>query len=239
MKLLKGLKQPEETTAVNLVLRDVGRNFSELRDAHVRQLLLFELKNHSVNAPNQSIFEQLEKLNQSDIKHNEHSMLVEENEFLALKEILGNNDKLDPYFLIHNPDPQKIVEEFAVSYLKSFNAFSNSLDSSDPNLLHEWRKRLKDVQYQFELLYNSLNSDIQKHYVFIQDLCNVLGELNDYDMMSRWIADNHHELEVDENLYTLLSDELLKQQESLLNIAQSNGKKLYTCMPDQFKDQLL
>lgn len=239
MKLLKGLKQPEETSAVNLILRDVGRNFSELRDAHVRQLLLFELKNHSNNAPYQSIFEQLEKLNQSAIKHTEHSMLVEEKEFLALKGLWENNDILNTYFLIHNSDPQKTVEEFSQSYLKSFSAFTVSIESLDPNLLHEWRKRLKDVQYQFELLYDNLNSDIQKHYLLVQELCNVLGELNDYDMMSRWIADNHHELQVDENLYTLLSDELLKQQESLLNIAQSNGKKLYTCMPDQFKDQLL
>lgn len=239
MKLLKGLKQPEETSAVNLILRDVGRNFSELRDAHVRQLLLFELKNHSNNAPYQSIFEQLEKLNQSAIKHTEHSMLVEEKEFLALKGLWENNDILNTYFLIHNSDPQKTVEEFSQSYLKSFSAFTVSIESLDPNLLHEWRKRLKDVQYQFELLYDNLNSDIQKHYLLVQELCNVLGELNDYDMMSRWIADNHHELQVDENLYTLLSDELLKQKESLLNIAQSNGKKLYTCMPDQFKDQLL
>lgn len=239
MKLLKGLKQPEESTTVNVILRDVGRNFSCLRDAHVRQLLLIELNNHPNNAPYQSIFEQFEKLNQSAVKQSEHSMLVEENEFLSLKELLVNNDKLNSYFLIHNPDPQKIVEEFALTYLKSFNAFSNSLDSSDPNLLHEWRKRLKDVQYQFELLYDSLNSDIQKHYVFIQDLCNVLGELNDYDMMNRWIADNHHKLQVDENLYTLLSDELVKQQESLLNGAQTNGKKLYRCTPDQFKNQII
>lgn len=239
MKLLKGLKQSEETSAVNLILRDVGRNFSELRDAHVRQLLLFELKNHSNNAPYQTIFEQLEKLNQSAIKHTEHSMLVEEKEFLALKEFWENNDKLNTYFLIHNSDPQKTVEEFSQSYLKSFNAFTVSIESLDPNLLHEWRKRLKDVQYQFELLYDNLNRDIQKYYLLIQELCNVLGELNDYDMMNRWIAANHHELQADENLYTLLSDELLKHQESLLSVARANGTNLYRCTPDQFKVQLL
>ncbi|MEX2410576.1 MAG: CHAD domain-containing protein, partial [Candidatus Paceibacterota bacterium] len=238
VKLLKGLKLPEETTAVNLNLRDVGRKFSDLRDAHVRQLLLLELKDQSKNDPFQPIVEQLEKLNQSGIKETEHSMLVEKNEFLALQELLVNNEIINPYFALKNPDPSKILEVFASCYLKSFNAYNTSIESFDPNLLHEWRKRLKDVQYQFELLYEVLNSDIQNHYLKIQDLCNVLGKLNDWDMLNHWITSKQHELTNKGKLSSMLSEELELQQEALLSVAKGRGLNLYTYTPDQFKDQL-
>lgn len=238
MKLLKGLKDPEETTSVNLNLRDIGRNFSDLRDAHVRSLILFDLKNQSTYSSFQSLIEQLEKLNHSAIKSKEHSMFVEHNEFLALKKIWANNDVIDPYFKLQNPDPLKILEVFAMSYLKSFNAFNTSIVSLDPNLLHEWRKRLKDVQCQFELLYDHLSSDLNEQYQKILDLCNVLGELNDSDMINRWATYNMPKLKDEDNLSSMLSEELSKQHETLLSVARSNGFELYTFTPKQFNKQL-
>ncbi len=219
-------------------LRGYGRNFLDLRDAHVRATILFDLKNQPDNLPFQTLFEQFENINRSSIKTTEHSMLVEHNEFLALNEVLENNDILDQYFTLNKPDPHQILEVFGVSYLKSFNAFSTSIESLDPNLLHEWRKRLKDVQYQFELLYDHLNRDIQKQYLIIQDLCTVLGELNDLDMINRWMTINKPELKDEGNLSSMLFEEVSKQQEALLNVAKSNGYKLYTYTPEQFKDQL-
>ena len=238
VKLLKGLKQSEESSSVNSILRDIGRNFSDLRDAHVRRLMLFELMNQAKNDLYLPVLEQLDKQNQMEIKSVEYSMVVEENEFLSLKQVWSVNNIIDPYFDLKNPESQKILEVFASSYVKSSSAFNSSIESSDPNLLHEWRKRLKDVQYQYELLYDNLNSEIQNQYQKIQDLCNSLGELNDLDMMNRWIANNQIKLADSGNLISMLSQEISKNQEDLLNDSRVIGDELYAFTPEHFKNQL-
>lgn len=238
MKLLKGLKLPKKSTSVNLILRDAGRNFSDLRDAHVRQLLLLQLKEQPKNAFFQEIFKQLETLNLSDIRTTEHSMLVEQNDFKTLQGIWRNNKIIDSYFALTHPDPLKVLDVFSSSYLKSFKAFNSSIQSLDPDLLHEWRKRLKDTQHQFELLYDSMPGEIQDHYTKIQDLCNVLGELNDWEMMNRWITNIQAELTNDGNVSSMLLEEIMVQQETLLGVAKAHGHDLYTFTPEQFKDQL-
>tara|TARA_R100001143_G_scaffold58746_1_gene56819 strand:- start:30643 stop:31272 length:630 start_codon:yes stop_codon:yes gene_type:complete len=208
-----------------------------LRDAHVRAILLSDLKSQ-LNKSFQSLFEQLETLNHSYIKRKEHLMLNEQKEFLSFKEIWINNDTIESYFKLEKPDPLKIPEIFAMSYLKSFNAFNISIHSFDPDLLHEWRKRLKDVQSQFELLYDHISSDLYEHYQKIQDLCNVLGELNDLEMINRWIANIKPELSDEDHFSYMLSEEIVKQHEARLSVAKSNGFELYTFTPEQFKDQL-
>lgn len=209
-----------------------------MRDAHVRQYLLLELKTRSDNIRFQSKFVQLEKLNQSDIKKIEDSMLVRQNKFLGLKESWVNNENIGPYFELLNPDPLRVLEVFALSYSRSYHAFNTSMESSDPALLHEWRKRLKDVQYQYELLYGNLNSDIQKYYPQIQELCNVLGKLNDYDMMNRWLRDNQINISDKDNSLLMITEQIIKQQEALLSDAGAEGLKLYAFSPDQFNEQL-
>lgn len=235
---MKGLKQPEESMSVNLILRDIGRNFSDLRDAHVRHYMLFELKKQPKNALYLSILEQLEKQNQMEIKSAEYSMLVEQNVFLSLKEAWAIHNSIDPYFDIKSTESLKILEVFASSYEKSFNAFNSVIESSDPNLLHEWRKRLKDLQYQFELLYDTLNREIQNHYLRILSLCNLLGELNDWDMMNRWFTSNMNILADSGNLISKFSQEMTKYQEDHLNESRVIGDELYEFTPDHFKTQL-
>jgi CHAD domain-containing protein len=220
-------------------LRDFGKKFSNLRDAHVRGLLLLELTHQSNNTAYLSVLKQLVELNKSVITQTEYAMLVEKNEFSNFKDSWMSNDQIEPYFVLNNPDPTAITETLTQSYLKSSLAFNRAVDSLDPNLLHEWRKRLKDVQYQLELIYGNIKPDMQKHYLNILDLCNLLGELNDWDMMNHWISNNLDKLRTDMGLHSLFAKELMKHQETLLNSAISVGHELYTFTPERFKEKLI
>lgn len=239
MKLIKGLKNPGKTSEINLVLRDYGKKFSGLRDAHVRRLLLVELIHQSNNNSYLSVLNKLDELNETVITQTEHAMLVEQNEYSNFKDSWMSNDQIEPYFVLNNPDPSAITETLTQSYLKSSLAFSRAVDSLDPNLLHEWRKRLKDVQYQLELIYGNIKPDMQKHYLNILDLCNLLGELNDWDMMNHWISNNLNKLTTDLSIHSPFSKELLKHQENLLNNAISVGHELYSFTPERFKEKLI
>ena len=210
-----------------------------LRDAHVRRLMLLELANQPMYTPYLSVLEQLDELNGSTILKVEHALLSEQNQFLNLKDSWIRNEIIGLYFEPNHPEPSIVRDIFSLSYMKSFIAFNNSVKSLDPNLLHEWRKRLKDVQYQFELLYGSLSFDIQTHYLKIQDLCTLLGELNDWDMMNQWITDNRDKLTLKNSQQSLFFDVVIKRHESLLDNAITAGHELYKFNPNRFKEKLI
>jgi len=233
------LKEPEETEMVNLFLRDSGRIFSNLRDAHVRQVLIQELNHQFTNKPYLRILQELQEHNRSNIKETEYSLLTEKNDFLAFKDLIENENQLIEYFSLDNSVPSQILAVFTMSYTKSSHAYKNSVDSTDPNLLHEWRKRLKDVQYQFELIFDHLNPEIQKHYLTIQDLCNVLGEINDLEMIIRWISENRHQLTSGEEFISEFLGELTVLKESRLEAAIIKGSNLYQFSPDRFKEYVI
>jgi CHAD domain-containing protein len=236
LKLLKGFKTPSETREVNLTIRNYGKIFSDLRDAHVRQLLLSELK--SENSDNNPVLEILEELNAEDIKKAEQLMIVEQNEFSLLKKSWMLNQHIEKYFMLNNPDSSAVLEVFSLSYFKSFTAFNASLGSLDPDLLHEWRKRLKDVQYQLELIYWNLSSDIREHYLNIEELCNILGVLNDWDMMNHWVSISQNKWIPDRNHVSNFYEDLINKQKDLLNNAISVGHELYRFTPEMFKEKL-
>lgn len=238
VKLLKSLNDPKESNEVNVALRDFGKEFSLMRDARVRRLMLDELTNGAINSSFKSILFQLIDINETVINRLEQSMLREQNQFLNFKISLIQNIQINRYFVLNDPDPSAVLTLLSSSYMKSFNAFNATKGNLDPNLLHEWRKRLKDVQYQFELIFGNLNPDIQMLYLKIQDLCNILGKLNDWDMMNHWISMNRDKLSPKNSHQSIFFDELTTRHETFLKNAISSGDELYTFTPVHFRENL-
>lgn len=233
------MKEPEELSEMNQLFRDFGKKFSVLRDSHVRQILLFDLKILSEFRQYHPVLNQLEELNQAAVKKTEQSMLVGRSEFSAFKDLLTNDPQIGHYFELNKPDPLSVLDTFSIGYLKSYNAFNNAVQNLDPNLMHEWRKRLKDVQYQLELIYGNLNHEIHEHHIKIRELCEFLGQLNDLDMMNNWIQSNRMNLSSDININSKFFDELNNKQEKFLDYTLTVGEELYRVTPEVFKDKLV
>jgi len=102
-------------------------------------------------------------------------------------------DQLKSSTLIHDffeylqAEPDLVKAGFAESYLNSKEAFQNGVTNQDSEQMHEWRKRLKDVQYQMELLIAGSQNLGQSNYPEVVNLCEKLGALNDLNMLIEWV----------------------------------------------------
>lgn len=197
VKLLKPFHSEEFFIRTNIMLRDFGRLFTELRDAHVRSMMLEEFLSHpglntyNINQPDLNtsglLLQKLDELNQKEIDQLEADLFEPENIFLNFADELEQNELLEHYGSIVDPDPKLVLDSLRISYEKCALSYHLAIESGGAKQLHEWRKRLKDVQYQFELLLKHLSEMQAETYTSVVILCDHLGRVNDIDMLHHWL----------------------------------------------------
>lgn len=229
VKLLKPYHSTEDLKQANFVLRDFGRQFSDLRDAHVRGLMIEEFRNEAIFRQADSYIQRLDKHNRQEISQIEPTLFEPRNRFLQFSSELEQSKILMNYFHLDHPKPKSVLNSFKDSFQKSALAFQNAFQSDDPSLMHEWRKRLKDVQYQFELLLANLPDQLRTSYNFVVVLCDNLGRYNDLDMFHHWLAQFHQEAYVSNQSITLKFIEL--QMDELYEEIKHRGENLYKKLP--------
>ena len=186
VKLLKRCHSDVNYSSVNTLLRNLGREFSELRDAHVRRFLLSEyFSGHEMFKP--FVLETLNTTNEREIVLLEKRFVGDSNRFLKLTDHLKSSTLIHEFFEHLQAEPDLVKAGFAESYLKSKEAFQNGVTNQDSEQMHEWRKRLKDVQYQMELLMSGSQDLNLLNYPEVVILCEKLGALNDLHMFIEWI----------------------------------------------------
>ena len=67
-------------------------------------------------------------------------------------------------------------------------AFDGALDSREPADVHEWRKRLKELRYEIELLASTGTPPLKKRERRLAELAKDLGEATDAALLARDIA---------------------------------------------------
>lgn len=227
IKLLRMYHPEEFVSQVNTMLRDYGRIFSGLRDAHVRSLMVDELNNSPENRLSNNWLQQLKDKNQLEINQIESGLFEPKNRFLLFADEMEQNELLKKYTLLKNPDPEWVFNTFRRSFEKSSSTYQQAFSLADPVFMHEWRKRLKDVQYQFELILKNLSPVSHESYYTVELLCNHLGRYNDLDMFQDWLnqpasSDIHQSTES-----SILDDYLTQQSRELYLEIKSLGQHLY------------
>ena len=229
VKLLKPYHSMEKVKEVNILLRDFGRIFSDLRDAHVRALMIDEFQNDPSFGHSLSDLQALDKRNKNEIKQLETGLFEPQNRFLHFAGELKQSEVLKEYLNISNPDPESIIDTFRDGFEKSANAYQLAFESNDPDHMHEWRKRLKDVQYQFELILINLSNPLLESYNSVVLLCDHLGRYNDLDMFFHWLAQIDHDFQ--SNADSTIGHKLKVQIDELYPIIKRLGEELYMNSP--------
>ncbi|MEX0945398.1 MAG: CHAD domain-containing protein [Balneolaceae bacterium] len=233
VKLLKPFHDPLQVQSANILLRDYGREFSKLRDAHVRALLLKEFSMDErflkVQDPIQRVLVKNEQITQ-DLE----SFVTDEKKcFSNLNEDLQNQEIIEHYFTLKLPQPDLILKRISESYDKSYEAFKAGISDHQPVLMHEWRKRLKDVQYQLELILHNLSGKMLHTTNNVQLLCDYLGRYNDLEMLIHWI-ETCNDIESENSLV----HHLMQLKDELQSETSESGKLLYDLNPIEFENQL-
>lgn len=229
VKLLKPYHSREKAKEVNILLRDFGRIFSDLRDAHVRALMIDEFHNDPSFGHLRSYLKALDKRNKNEITQLETGLFEPQNRFLQFAGELEQSKILKEYLNISNPDPESIIDTFRDGFEKSANAYQLAFESNDPDHMHEWRKRLKDVQYQFELILINLSNPLLESYNSVVLLCDHLGRYNDLDMFFHWLAQIDHD--VQSKADSTIGHKLKEQIDELYPIIKRLGEELYMKSP--------
>lgn len=233
VKLTQFCSEKENYKPINYILRDCGRTISDCRDAHVRGLILDELSQDKSIC---LLIEGLAELNDGLTKKIEHDLFSGINVF---NELVGQitDEQVIQYFDSMQPDADCLVAGYALGYHKSYHAFHSGLVSHKADLLHEWRKRTKDLQYQQEALIESIPDQLTPSYEQVASLCEVLGRINDLFMFLEWLdliddsVDNQNQLS---DLKNMLDEEL----QGLGEQANTDGKLLFTLSPKEYSQTL-
>ncbi|TVQ67708.1 MAG: CHAD domain-containing protein [Balneolaceae bacterium] len=232
-KLLKPGACSVESKRVNSFLRNHGKVFSDLRDSHVRSLLLTGEFHPHLKPQSESLSEYLEKMTRSESEILEEKLLSDR-QFRNFSASISSEPFLKPYFCQIDEDGHFLTESYLKSYETSGTAFEQSRQSNIPEELHEWRKRLKDVQYQLELIQSRLTEDSLRFYEQVSSLCTVLGDINDLSMLIDWL-DKQDPSKLPEEDHGIYLNRIRRQSDLLVAAAFDQGKDLYSLPVSEFE----
>lgn len=232
VKLTQFCTEDQNYKPVNYILRDCGQILSDCRDAHVRGLLLEE---HNQDDSFKVAVQELDKLNKKTTKKLEKKLLKDSVLFDELISDL-NQKVVKEYIQSLRPDTNCLGSGLALGYEKSYHAFHSELKSHEADLLHEWRKRTKDLQYQLEALLESVPNQLSPTYDEVVDLCEILGRINDLFMFMDWIDSLRDSIKSKTQLIAF-RDKLETELEDLENQADKMGDALFTLNPDEYREE--
>lgn len=234
-KLLKEDASKNHALYLNRSLRDEGRRFSELRDSHVRHLMVTGELYAALNPANNSYSEWLLRTLRNETERLEIRYFDEQ----AFQDFSVSMQS-EPIFLSYFGDLTRSVSSLSPAYLKSLRrseiAFRQALSSNLDEDLHEWRKRLKDLQYQLELILDTLSTELIPFYEEVSALSSVLGDVNDLSMFSHWLQENtpdHLSKEHEE-----YCEWIQNHHDQLIERSYQEGEKLYLNGFDWFEREL-
>jgi CHAD domain-containing protein len=194
-------------------VRKIGRLVSDLRDAQVRLQTLIQLRDDTAKGPQDSPFPRIEEL-----------LSLERESFSAAfagwqKQAIPQLERVEARLLkwpLEGSTWKQVCGAVCKIYKRGQRRLATTINDPDPEKLHAWRKRVKDLWYQLRIL-QPLNRAVLTEMAHDAD---VLGELlgREHDLVFLWAR-----LEKESGDETLRDE--LAQLEQLIR---KRGKRLRT-----------
>jgi len=228
LKLLKHRSDPDEYEAANEKLRNLGRVFSELRDAHVRDNMFDTFLTEQVFISYEDIIRKLRVENSNQCERLLRQLSANGSPFQTLADEIKQKSPAASF--IEALDGSAPIEEgFISAYKKARKAYKTCFLHPSADLLHEWRKRVKDLQYQCELMPWIAESMPVNFYQDLIRLAELLGEDQDINNLISWIDSKAGVLENDER--AAISSLLKSRRNNLDGMIEQLGKTLFQDEP--------
>jgi CHAD domain-containing protein len=170
---------------INSQLRDWGRKFSRLRDADVTLRLIGQLDPRKISLTDER-YTHLYTLAEKEAVELESRMIRQLDIFNSVRKEIVHSHALPFYFDAMKPEAEGIVAAVRKSYHVSQTAFEEACETLSDDDFHEWRKRLKDLQYQLELFSDSDMPLPPTALLALGDLNAKLGDDQDLGNLMRW-----------------------------------------------------
>lgn len=185
-KLLKECADSKELKQLNTRFRNWGQSLSELRDVHVHQLFIEEAITNPSEVISTNLLLEIRNIAGQQVDQMEQRLVTEGELFNNLERQIGNYSLPHSFIESNQFDAACILKGFKLSFQKSHQAFIEAESSKLTEPFHEWRKRLKDVQYQLDLL-RSHQKHINISASDVEQICEILGKDQDLNNFIHWM----------------------------------------------------
>lgn len=217
----------------NACFRDIGRRLSDVRDAQVRVETLDELSQYFGDAIAPDAFTNIRQAMEHYHQSTRHYLLEEED---AIADVLPNlklaQERLADWPLKHD-GWEAIDSGLKRVYKRGYKRMAVVLHEPTVEYLHDWRKRVKYLRHQIQLLRQLWPSYLNDYEEYLHDLTDYLGDDHDLAALSQFLCSQPQRIQDSENLEVLLA--LIKQrQQELQTAAKQLGQKVYAEEPKAF-----
>jgi len=205
----------------NAAFRDIARRLSPFRDAHVQVATFEQLVSR---APGRERFAALKDLMPVGISRNEEML---KNQLTATRDdVRAAQRRLEALRISDGPPFQLLGAGLRVNYQRGRRAMERAYDKPEATAFHEWRKHVKDLGYQMQILRNLWPAVFKRVRGELDTLGDLLGKEHDLTVMRDVIVKNAHVAIVQEDLQAFLA--LTEEREfQLQSEAETIGRRIY------------
>jgi CHAD domain-containing protein len=221
----------------NIALRDAARPLSEVRDAKILVETLDKVVKTNGSAPQRQPFAAV----RGELVRHQHGVrekVLDQDEAFtivdaAMKDAL---ERLDDWVDVHD-GWSSIGEGVQRVYRRGRRALAVASEKATVEHLHEWRKQVKYLRHQLELLRPMKASVLGPLAGRAEELGDVLGDDHDLAMLRREVAGDPERFGGKEVVEPLL-DRIDRRRERLEREAVSLGKRIFRRAPRDFGERL-
>ena len=227
----------EQYKAANICYRDASRKVSELRDLAATQDTLNKiLKRYPRKSVSVGVSAASREIAGWQKAARDHMRGQDELRKTAVAELTTGLANLPTW---HNPqdDFSWIASSLERVYERGQNALALSLANPDPHVLHDWRKRVKYLWHQLQLLHLCWPEMMNPHTEELHRLSDLLGDDHDLAVIEEFILSNKL-MQGRVVGKTALLHAIREYRESLVLLYFPLGKKLYQADPEVFTNQI-
>lgn len=221
----------------NKWFRDQGRKISDIRDATANIEALDELKKQYDSELYENLFKNLRKRLIAYRKELADQVFREENRLNEIKNDLLEKIENIPSWNLDIQSFDEIRPSIERTYGRGLNGLQESIEEEKIEHFHEWRKRMKYLRYQIDIL-NRLWPQVFKALEDeLHDVTDLTGFLHDLHNLQKSAQNLDNPFSGDEEriLFFTLVD---KQQEYMRKHALLKGEKFYINTSSEFCDRI-
>jgi CHAD domain-containing protein len=221
----------------NMAFRDAARPLSEVRDAKILVETLDKIAKTNGRAPRRQPFAGMRRellRNQNGVRekvldHDEAFTIVDS----VMKDAL---ERLDDWVDVHD-GWSSVGEGVQRVYRRGRRAWAVAREKPTVEHLHEWRKQVKYLRHQLELLRPMKASILGPLAERAEELGDVLGDDHDLAMLRREVAGDPERFGGTEVVESILG-RIDRGRERLERRAVSLGRRIFRSAPKDFGERL-
>ncbi|MDX1641630.1 MAG: CHAD domain-containing protein [Balneolaceae bacterium] len=220
----------------NKWFRDQGRIISDIRDATADIEALAELKEQYESELYKNSFKDLREGLLTYRKELADQIFREENRLNEIRNDLLEKVEKIPSWNLDIQSFEEIRPSIERTYGRGLNGLQESIKEGKIEHFHEWRKRVKYLRYQIDILnrlWPQVFKTLEDELHDVTDLTGFLHDMHNLQNSARRLDDPFSD-EEERILFYALSD---KQQEYLKKHALLKGQKFYIDSPSDFCDR--